>query len=445
MRPARANLPEETGVAIDDTVEGSGVLDPGGKRVFVPGVLTGESVSFRRRRRRRSYDEGELVALHRRSPERAEPRCPVFGRCGGCRLQHVSGDAQLGLKQRTLREALRRIGAVSPERWLDPVAGPQWGYRRRSRLAVRDVPGKGRVLVGFRERDKPYVTDMRDCLTLEPDTAALLGPLAELIGSLSIRARIPQVETARADNALALVFRVLDPPAPGDLDRLRAFARAQDVQVWLQPGGEGSLEALEPQQPEVLVYELPAHGLEFAFGPLDFIQVNGPVNQRMVDLALELLDPQAGDTVLDLFSGIGNFALPLARRAAQVHGFELAAGSVTRARENAGRNGIGNAEFSVMDLADPEAVRELAGREAQRLLLDPPRSGAAALLPVIGALAPERIVYVSCHPGTLARDAQALVGEQGYRLEAAGVLDMFPQTAHVESIALFVRTRGAAP
>lgn len=430
----------ETADVQDTTLDGQGVATVAGKRVFVAGALGGETVSFRRERARRNYDEAVLLAVTAPSPDRVAPPCGHFGPCGGCSLQHLSAGAQARLKEATLLENLRRIGGVEPRRVLPAVTGPPLGYRRRARLAARSVPGKGRVLVGFSERDSSRIMDMRSCLTLHPALSALIGPLSALIGGLSLAQRIPQVEAAVADNATVLVFRALDEPAARDRAALRAFADAHGVRVLLQRGGPGALEPLEPGRDDgELWYELEGLGLRLHFGPTDFIQVNAAVNRLMIDRALELLDPAAASRVLDLYCGIGNFTLPLARRAGTVLGVEGEAAMVERAADNARRNGIAGARFRAADLAGPDAARAWAGEAFDAVLLDPPRAGAAAVLAPIAASGAARVLYVSCHPGTLARDAGVLVGEHGFRLEAAGILDMFPSTSHVESMALFTR------
>jgi 23S rRNA (uracil1939-C5)-methyltransferase len=422
------------------TLEGSGVLAPGGKRVLVPGALAGEEVTFQRRRRRRNYDEGVLVEVLRPSPDRVAPACEYFGRCGGCSLQHLSSAAQLEMKQATLVESLARIANLAPAEVLPPVRGAVWGYRRKARLAVRHVERKGRVLVGFREHDKPWVVDMLTCATVEPAISRLIEPLSALIGSLSIRARVPQVEATVADNATALVLRVLDPPTSADRDRLMEFAAAQGVRIYLQPGNPDSVVALHAGQPmDDLQYGLPAFDLALTFGPTDFIQVHGEVNRAMVDQALRLLGPSTGDRVLDLYCGIGNFTLPLARRAGEVLGLEGASAAVSRGRHNATLAGLSNARFVEADLSGTGTEGAWTRQQFDLALLDPPRTGAVELLPALGRIAPRRIVYVSCHPGTLARDAALLVREHGYRLASAGVMDMFPHTSHVESMALFER------
>lgn len=422
------------------TLEGRGVLRPAGKRVLVPGALAGEEVGFRRLRRRRNYDEGELVDIRRPSPDRVAPACPYFGTCGGCSLQHLSPEAQLAIKQETLLDNLARLANLVPDAVLPAIRGAIWGYRRRARLAVRHVEKKNRVLVGFREAGKPWVADMRSCATLHPSLGVLIEPLSGLINQLSLRTRLPQVEATAADNATALVFRVLDAPTTADRELLAAFAATHRVRIYLQPGNEASVVPLD-QHPraEDLHYRLPAFDLELAFGPTDFIQVHGEVNGRMIDQAVMLLAPAPADRVLDLYCGIGNFTLPLGRRAAEVVGVEGSAAAITRGRANAVANGITNATFVQADLGGAGAAGAWTRERFDLVLLDPPRTGAAELLPALGRLAARRIVYVSCHPGTLARDAAVLVREHGYRLAQAGVMDMFPHTSHVESMALFER------
>ncbi len=423
------------------TLEGSGVLAPAGKRVLVPGALTGEEVAFQRRRRRRNYDEGLLLEVRRRSPDRVSPVCEYFGRCGGCAFQHLAPDAQLAMKQATLVDSLARIASVAPGELLAPVRGAVWAYRRKARLAVRHVERKGRVLVGFREAEKPWVVDMLTCATAEPAISRLIEPLSGLIGRLSIRARLPQVEATVADNATALVLRVLDPPTPPDRAELAEFAARHDVRIYLQPGNPESVVPLDAEAAwEDLCYHLPAFDLTLTFGPTDFIQVHGEVNRLMVDQALRLLAPTPTDRVLDLYCGIGNFTLPLARRAAEVTGLEGSAAAVRRGRHNATLAPLANARFTEADLAGAGVEGAWTRERFDLVLLDPPRTGAAELLPALGRIAARRIVYVSCHPGTLARDAGILVREHGYRLVSAGIMDMFPHTSHVESMALFERT-----
>ncbi len=411
-----------------------------GKSVLVTGALPGERVRARVERRHRTYDEAVVEEVLRAAPERVAPRCPWFGTCGGCSLQHLAPEAQVRVKQGWLLDCLARIAHAEPARLLDPVTGPAWGYRRRARLAVRDVPRKGRVLVGFRERGGRHVTDMRACEVLDPRFASLPASLSELIGALSVRQRLPQVELAAGDDEAALVFRHLEPLQEADRERLRAFGEAHGLQIHLQPGGPDTVSPLWPVDPPPLRYALPELEVTLAFGPLDFTQVNAAVNRAMVARALALLDPQPGERVLDLFCGIGNFSLPLARRGARVEGVEGEAALVERARANARANGLeAQARFHVADLATPPVNAPWLEGGVDKALLDPPRSGAEAMVHRLGELGVARIVYVSCHPATLARDVGVLVGRYGYRLEAAGVMDMFPHTAHVESIALLER------
>jgi 23S rRNA (uracil1939-C5)-methyltransferase len=416
--------------------EGRGVARVGGKAVFVDGALPGESVSFRRTRRQRRHDEAELVDVLRPSAERVLPKCRHFRTCGGCSLQHLDHAAQLAAKARVVADAFERIAGVVPQAWLEPLAGPAWSYRRRARLGCKFVDRKGRVLVGFRERGSPLLADLETCEVLAPPVGGLIAPLAELVGSLEIRRRVAQIEVAIGDDATALVLRVLDDPTAGDLDRLRAFEARHGVALYLQRGGLDTVAPLSaPAAP--LHYALPGLSAGIEFAPTDFVQVNGPLNARMVALAIELLDPRPDDRALDLFCGLGNFSLPLALEVAGVDGVEGDAALVGRARANAGRNGIGNAWFHAADLAAAEQAGAWARERHDLVLLDPPRAGAREVLPVATASRPRRIVYVSCHPGSLARDAGILVREHGYRLAKAGIMDMFPHTSHVESIALF--------
>lgn len=405
--------------------------------MFVAGALAGETVSFIRRKRRRNFDEAELLEVVDASPGRVDARCDAYGRCGGCSLQHVSIDEQRAIKFQALRDNLERIGKVQPARWLDTLTGHDWNYRRRARLAVKDVQAKGRVLVGFRERHAPFITDMRRCEVLASPVDGMIEPLSELIGELSIRSRLPQIEVAVADNAVALVFRVLDPPSERDETCMRQFADAHDVRVYLQTGGLDSVKLLHPvENLEPLNYALPEFDVRIEFEPVDFVQINSEINRVMVAAAIGLLEPGEKDRVLDLFCGIGNFSLPLARRSGHVLGIEGEATLVQRAGANAAHNGIENVDFRQADLASLDGSESWLKEQWDCLLLDPARSGAATVVDHISSIGPSRIVYVSCHPGTLARDLGALVNDAGYSLEAAGIIDMFPHTAHVESIAV---------
>jgi 23S rRNA (uracil1939-C5)-methyltransferase len=425
---------------VDLAHDGRGVAKIDGKAVFIADALPGERVMARRVGRRRSHDDAVLIEVLEASADRVEPRCPHFGLCGGCSLQHVAPAAQLAAKDHILHDNLQRIGRVTPATRWAPIAGPSWGYRRRARLGARMVDKKGRVLVGFRERRAPVLAVMDSCEVLAGGIGALLPALSALIGELSIARRVPQVEVAVGDDRRALVFRVMDPPTAADLAALDRFGAGHGVDIWLQPGGLDTLQPLREGTP-LPAYRLPAFDLEFTFLPIDFVQINSVINEQAVARAVELLAPEPGHRVVDLFCGLGNFSLALARRGARVRGVEGDAGLVARARENAARNGL-EVDYHVANLFEDCAALSWARERCEALLLDPPRAGAEASIRLVPQLRPERIVYVSCHPGTLARDAGILVGEFGYRLAGAGVMDMFPHTAHVESIALFEREPG---
>ncbi|MGA7539718.1 MAG: 23S rRNA (uracil(1939)-C(5))-methyltransferase RlmD [Steroidobacteraceae bacterium] len=437
-RAQRLSAQRETAEVIGLTRDGEGIVRSG-KTVFVAGALPGETVSFERTRRHRQHDEGRLLEILRPAPERVAPRCAHFGVCGGCALQHLAPEAQIALKEKELRDNLERVARVECRSWLAPLRGPVWGYRRRARLGAKYVPKKGRVVVGFRERLAPYVADLRRCEVLASPVGELIQPLAELLGGLDIRQHIPQIEAARADNAPALVLRVLRTPSEEDRRKLREFAARHGVRFYLQSGGLGSVEELTPGSGP-LSYALAELGLELEFAPTDFVQVNGVLNQALVRRALELLSPTPQSRVLDLYCGLGNFTLALAGTAGRAVGVEGEACLVERARRNAQRNGLVNVEFHTCDLSRPELVAEWLQGPYSHVLLDPPRVGAPReVLALIARLAPERVLYVSCHPGSLARDLGILAHEHGFLLEAAGVIDMFPHTAHVESIALLRR------
>jgi len=435
---------------LDLSHDGRGVarLDSG-KTVFIGGALPGERVMAKRTARSRSFDEAVTLEVLQASPDRVEPRCIHFGTCGGCALQHLEESKQILAKQRVLQENLERIGHVAPDAVLPPLTDAAWGYRRKGRFSVRRVEKKGKTLVGFRERDPRFVADLSECHTVIPRVGALITPLSALVDGLDARRDVPQIEFIAGDvtddhDGLALVFRHLQPLSDGDRAALLAFAQAQRLALFLQPGGVDSVHPLWPADPQ-LSFRLPDWDIELKFRPLDFIQVNAGLNRKMIARTLELLDVQPGERVLDLFCGLGNFTLPLARVADAVVGVEGDSGLVVRARENAGHNGLANAQFHAADLAQdlsghawmragPSAA---PGAGFDRLLLDPPRSGADVVLRQLPLKGLKRIVYVSCHPASLARDAGYLVNERGWKLRAAGVMDMFPHTAHVESIAMF--------
>jgi len=419
--------------------EGRGVARVQGKVTCIDGALPGEEVRFRYRRIRGRFDEGRVVEVLQASSDRVVPRCPHFGVCGGCTLQHLHPEAQLRAKQARLLETLEHLGGVEPPEVFPPLTGPLWGYRRKARLGVRYVAKKGRLLVGFRERGSRFVADLSRCEVLDPAVGQRLVALQDLIASLEPFDRIPQVEVAVGDQGTALVFRHLVPLPEADREALRSFGAAHGLRVYLQPGGPETVSVLYPETEAELSYRLAAWDVDLQFQPTDFAQVNGELNQQMVARALELLGAGPCDRVLDLFCGLGNFTLPLSRSAGQVVGVEGDDGLVGRARQNARRNGIDNVTFHVDDLSRPSATGVWREGAYDRLLLDPPRSGAPQVLAVLAEPYPRRVVYVSCNPATLARDAGELVRTHGYRLAGAGIIDMFPHTAHVESIAVFDR------
>lgn len=418
--------------------DGRGVAAGEGRRQLVHGALAGERVRARIRGRRKGVDELATEEVLVRAGQRVEPFCAHFDRCGGCSLQHMDPDAQVRFKEAQLRQLFWEAGELEPEAWLPPLTGPLQGYRHKARLGVRCVESRGGALVGFRERGSSRVAELETCGVLDPRVGRRLASLRAVIDALDARARIPQIEVALGDDAGALVVRHLDPLTEADRDRLVAFAVDSDLRVYLQPGGPDSVTRLWPRDgSDELLYRLPGFDLEMAFLPMDFTQVNPGLNRDMVRQAVELLDPAPGDRVLDLFCGIGNFSLPLARTGAAVTGVEGDAGLVERAAANARRNGIGNARFFAADLREDYTGAPWAGA-FDRILLDPPRSGAAEIVAAIDRFDAPRILYIACGPAALARDARELRA-RGYRLRKAGVMDMFPHTAHVESIALFER------
>lgn len=424
--------------------DGRGVARVDGKTVFVSGALLGEQVMARLRKRHRHFDEAEVVELITRSPHRVEPRCRHFAECSGCSLQHLDAPSQIATKQRVLAENFERIGKVTPDAWLPPLSGEPWGYRRKGRLSVRNVMKKGRVLVGFREEQNPrFVAEIQQCEVMHPSLGPKIGLLADLLSTMDAVDTIPQIEFAGGDDLMALVFRHMQPLSERDLAALTAFGQQHALAIYLQPGGASSVHPLWPEQPR-LAFRIASgdagvDDVELEFQPLDFIQVNADMNQRMMARTLELLDLQPGDRVLDLFCGLGNFTLPIARRVDEVVGVEGEHGLVERAAQNARHNGIGNAQFQVANLFEDQRGADWARQPWDKLLLDPPRAGADKVLEYLPHKQTRRIVYVSCHPASLARDAGTLVNQHGFKLSSAGVMDMFPHTAHVESIALFER------
>jgi 23S rRNA (uracil1939-C5)-methyltransferase len=421
--------------------EGRGVARREGKAIFIEGALPGERVTASIFRRKPSFEIGRVESVLRPAASRASPRCAYFGLCGGCALQHVDLATQVAVKQRVLEDALWHIGKVKPGEVLSPIHGPAWEYRHRARFTVRDVPRKGGVLVGFHEKRSSYVADMTSCEVVPERISRLLPRLRETIGRLSIRRRLPQIEFSAGEGADVLVLRVLEPPSPDDEAVLRAFAQEHGVFLYLQPGGPDTAAPFHPPEGADLHYRLPEFDLRIYFSPTDFTQVNHAVNRVLVRRALRLLGPRAGERIADFFCGLGNFALPVARSGAHVLGIEGSEALVARARTNAARNGLeAHTRFETMDLFAIDAQSLAALGHFDRMLIDPPRDGAIAVVNALSDDGPHTIVYVSCNPATLARDASVLAHVKGYRLKAAGVVNMFPHTAHVESIALFVKT-----
>ena len=434
--PARLTVQSATVSALSH--DGRGIAKLAGKTLFIEDALPGEEVSFRIQRRHRDYDEARLVEVLIPSPERVAPRCGHFGVCGGCSLQHLEPKAQIAAKQQTLLDSLKRIGGLDPQELLPPLTGPVWGYRRRARFSV--YKSEGRVFVGFMERYRDRVTELRHCDIMDPKVGGLIAPLAEMLGSLSIAERIPQVEAVVSDDATVLALQVFATPSDVDRSILAAFEDRHGVRLYLQSGHGGSAAPLRGE-PVPLHYHLPESGVDIRFQPADFTQVNDEINRRLVSMALRELDAQAGDHVLDLFCGLGNFTLSLARTASRVTGVEGEATLVGRARDNAQLNKLQNADFELADLFAEKQLGQWSRRPYPRILLDPPRAGAREIIARFPKFSARRIVYVSCHPATLARDAKTLVTEQGWKLTRAGVLDMFPHTSHVESIAVFDRKK----
>jgi 23S rRNA (uracil1939-C5)-methyltransferase len=447
MRPAEVF---QVGIESLDQ-EGRGVGRRDGKAVFVEGALPGETVHYERRRNKPSYEVGRVVAIESSSVMRAQPRCPHFGltagSCGGCSMQHLEARAQVSIKQRVLEDSLWHIGRLRAQRVLRPIAGPTWRYRYRARLSVRNVVKKGGVLVGFHERASSYVADMTTCEILPERVSRVIAPLRSLIGALSLRDRLPQIELAAADRSegelqVVLVLRVLQAPSAEDRELLIAFAHEHQVEFWLQPGGPQTAVPLTDGQPSGLRLDLAEFGVSLGFSPTDFTQVNPRINEVLVSRAVRLLAPTADERIVDFFCGLGNFTLPLATRAAHVIGIEGSASLVERARAAACDNGLAErttfAEHNLFEWSDGDWHRTLEQGGVDKVLIDPPREGALELTRTLAATLspPRRIVYVSCNPATLARDCAVLVHEGQWQLRAVGIVNMFPHTSHVESVAV---------
>ena len=417
--------------------DGRGITQINGKKVFIENALPGEKVTFNYTKHHSRYAEGKAIDSQIRSLDRVEPLCQHFTICGGCALQHMSNATQLQLKQQMLLEQLQHFGGIQPKEILPPLVANQWGYRRKARLGVKYVAKKEAVLVGFREKNGRYLADLKRCEVLHPKVGTLIEALKSLISSLAAYQTIPQIEIAVGDDATALIFRHMEPLNKEDIDKLINFGKQHQLDIYLQPGKPETTHIIYPvDKPHRLHYRLPAYNIEFSFHPADFTQINYEINQQMVARALDLLQPQATDHILDLFCGLGNFTLPIAKQVAKVIGVEGAAEMVARAKENATQNNIHNVEFYAANLAGDLSSAPWLQQKYDKILLDPPRTGALEIIKQLQSINAKRIVYISCNPATLARDTGELVA-QGYKLLKAGIMDMFPHTHHVEAIALF--------
>ncbi len=443
-RRRKRKLPQELVTAHIESLshEGRGIAHVEGKTVFVSGALPGEDALFQYKKQRPKYDEAHALEISNPAAERIEAKCEFFGLCGGCSLQHMQHDFQIEHKQSVLMEQLTHIGKVKPESVIPPLVGPVWGYRHKARLGVKYVDKKQKVLVGFREKYSPFVADMNSCEVLHPSVGTLIEPLQCLITELSLIRQIPQIEVAIGDEVTALIFRHLADFNDEDISKLKAFAEQHNIDIYCQSGGLNSVMPLEGTKPKELSYSLPEFDVTLKFLPTDFTQVNYEINRVMVHRALELLEVNSEDRVLDLFCGIGNFTLPLARRAFRVLGIEGDYGLVERAKQNATSNNINNVDFRAVDLAKDQMLEDMMNEDFlhdgfNKLLMDPARTGAQEVIQKMDLSSINRIVYISCNPATLARDAGILVNEKGFTLKQAGIMDMFPHTTHVESIAVF--------
>lgn len=446
-RRRRKKLPTEPVRANIEAMshDGRGITHIDGKVTFITRALPGEEVMFRYTSQRGKFDEGDVTEVLTASSQRIEPRCPHFGVCGGCSLQHLSPEDQISAKQERLLENFKHLGKVMPEEVLPPLTAEAWGYRRKARLSVKFMRRDKVVRVGFREKHSAFITEATQCDVLNEIIGTRLTQFGELVNGLSVRDKIPQIEVAVGDEHTALVFRHLEPLSEDDEQQLRTYGENENLGIFVQPKGPKTVRRIWPDSVEnqtdnfVLSYALPAYDVVMQFLPTDFTQVNAELNKKMIDRAIDMLELTAEDRVLDLFCGLGNFSLPMARSAGRVVGVEGEESLVQRARENAERNNVHNVEFHMADLNGDLAAQPWYGEGFNKLLLDPPRSGAPVVVEKLLKPLPERIVYVSCDPATLARDAGVLVNQHGYTLVSAGVMDMFPHTAHVESIALFIR------
>jgi len=438
-RSRKKKLPEEAVAATIESLahDGRGVTHVDGKVVFIDEALPGEQVEFIYTDSRRDYAEGKVDKLITRSEHRTEPKCEHFGSCGGCSFQHVKDEEQIKIKQGLLVEQFNRIGKVEiPEIW-EPLTGPHWGYRRKARMGVKYVAKKGRVLVGFRERRNPFLAEIESCKVMHPIVGEKLMDLSEMIGGLTIKDKIPQIEVAIGDEDCVLAFRVLEPPKAEDKERMREFGHKHNISMCLQSKGPDTIVPIEGEPEVIPFYVLPEQNIKFNFKPAMFTQVNYEINKKMITRVIEALELNENDNVLDLFCGLGNFTLSMATKAGHVVGVEGDQPLVNHAKENAKLNNLDNVEFHVADLSKDVSGQAWARQKFNKVMLDPSRAGASEVLHNLKHWNPDLIMYVSCNPSTLARDAGILVNEMGYKLVKAGVMDMFPQTGHVESIALF--------
>jgi len=441
-RKRRQKLPIDPVMATIESLshDGRGVAHIDGKAIFIDGALPGEEVEFIYTSRKRTFDEGKVHNVISASPHRVVPACAHYGICGGCSLQHLDPDEQIKQKQSILLDNLKHIGHVTPETVLEPVRGPVWGYRRKARLGVKYVIKKERVLVGFREKRNSFIADIAQCEVMHPSVGKKIASLAELINQSKIRDKIPQIEVAISDDSTALIIRhLVDMPAE-DKEKWALYAQQNDFMIFLQPGGLDSVAPLLAEQtPEKtqLHYTVPDYNIEMAFQPTQFTQVNADINRKMIDLAVRSLAPQPADNIIDFFCGLGNFTLPIARSGAAVVGVEGSDELVQLARHNAKINKIDNVEFYKSDLFGEFEQSQWAKQKYNKVLLDPPRSGALNVVQWLPKTGVEKIVYISCNPSTLARDADVLVNTHGFKLTQTGAMDMFPHTGHVEAIAIF--------
>lgn len=440
-RRRRQRLPEGTAEIEIESLshEGRGVGHLDGKVAFIDFALPGETVEFKYSKQTKKFDEGRAVNIIKASADRVKPVCEHFTVCGGCSMQHLSNEMQISIKQAALMDMFKRMAQTQPQNILEPLRGPIKHYRQKARLGVKYVEKKGKVLVGFREKGSAFLADLHSCQVLHASVGNRLSALSELIMAMDARSSIPQIEVAIDDTKTALVFRHLELLSDSDRAALSQFAQQYDFQIMLQSAGPDTVTALWPENPAPLSYRLNEQDITIEFQPNDFTQVNSEINQSMVSRALDMLELSADDKVLDLFCGLGNFTLAMARQCAEIVGVEGAQSMVLKARENAQKNNITNASFFAADLSVDISAESWLQQKYDKILLDPPRSGAMEMLKHIGKLGAKRMVYVSCNPATLARDTQILVNEYAYTLVDAGVMDMFPHTAHVESIALFTK------